>query len=57
VSTRATTSGAFSAPRNLGSNVNTAGSETRSTISWDLLRLYFGRDGEIYSAAREPVKK
>jgi len=42
----------FSAPVNLGSGVNTAGSETRSTISWDLRRLYFGRDGEIYSASR-----
>lgn len=42
----------FSAPVNLGPAVNTAGSETRSTISWDLRRLYFGRDGEIYSASR-----
>ncbi len=42
----------FSAPVNLGPGVNTAGSETRSTISWDLRRLYFGRDGEIYSATR-----
>ena len=33
-------------------NVNTAGSETRSTISWDRFRLYFGRDGEIYSSSR-----
>lgn len=57
VSTRSTTTGTWSAPRNLGANVNTAGSETRSTISWDGLRLYFGRDGEIYSAAREPAKK
>ncbi len=43
----------FSAPVNLGPAVNTAGSETRSTISWDLRRLYFGRDGEIYSASRK----
>ena len=55
VSTRATTTGVFSAPHNLGANVNTAGSETRSTISWDRLRLYFGRDGEIYSASRQPI--
>jgi hypothetical protein len=46
----------FSAPVNLGAGVNTAGSETRSTISWDLKRLYFGRDGEIYSASRMPKK-
>ena len=42
----------FSKPVNLGSNVNGPGSETRSTISWDRKRLYFGRDGEIYSASR-----
>jgi hypothetical protein len=46
----------FSAPVNLGAGINTAGSETRSTISWDLKRLYFGRDGEIYSASRKPKK-
>lgn len=46
----------FSAPVNLGSGVNTAGSETRSSISWDLRRLYFGRDGEIYSASRNKKK-
>jgi hypothetical protein len=46
----------FSAPVNLGAGVNSAGSETRSTISWDLRRLYFGRDGEIYSASRTPKK-
>jgi hypothetical protein len=45
----------FSAPVNLGPNVNTAGSETRSTISWDLRRLYFGRDGEIQSAKRRKL--
>jgi len=50
---RNNTKQAFSAPVNLGSRVNTAGSETRSTISWDLRRLYFGRDGEIYSASRK----
>ncbi|HWN07368.1 MAG TPA: hypothetical protein VNO53_09410 [Steroidobacteraceae bacterium] len=46
----------FSAPVNLGPKVNSAGSETRSTISWDLKRLYFGRDGEIYSATRRKLK-
>jgi hypothetical protein len=42
----------WSAPVNLGPNVNTAGSETRSTLSWDGRRLYFGRDGDIYSSTR-----
>ena len=57
VSTRSSPTGTWSAPRNLGDNVNSAGSETRSTISWDRLRLYFGRDGEIHSSSREPLKK
>ena len=52
VSTRASTRDPWSAPVNLGPNVNTLGNETRSTISRDLKRLYFGRDGEIYSARR-----
>lgn len=42
---------------NLGANVNTAGSETRSTISGDKRRLYFGRDGEIYSSKRKRVQE
>lgn len=46
----------FSKPVNLGPNVNGPGSETRSTISWDRKRLYFGRDGQIYSATRKQVK-
>lgn len=45
----------FSAPRNLGPGINTAGSETRSTFSWDRKRLYFGRDGEIMSASRREL--
>lgn len=56
-SKRSSPTGTWSAPMNLGANVNTAGSETRSTISWDRFRLYFGRDGEIYSASREVAKK
>lgn len=52
VARRRNTMKPFSAPVNLGPNVNTAGSETRSTISWDHKRLYFGRDGEIYSSSR-----
>ncbi|NJN40535.1 MAG: hypothetical protein HC807_06440 [Gammaproteobacteria bacterium] len=52
VSTRSSTHKPWSTPVNLGPDVNTAGSETRSTISWDLKRLYFGRDGEIQSSSR-----
>lgn len=55
VSTRASTGEAWSAPVNLGANINTAGGETRSTLSWDLKRLYFGRDGEIQSSSRQKV--
>jgi hypothetical protein len=55
VSRRSSTKRPWSAPVNLGSNVNTAGSETRSTISWDGKRLYFGRDGDIYSSRRSRV--
>lgn len=53
VSRRSSTNKAWSAPINLGPNVNTAGSETRSSLSWDGRRLYFGRDGEIYSSTRQ----
>lgn len=56
VSTRSSPNGRWSAPINLGPSVNTAGSETRSSLSRDLERLYFGRDGDIYSSTREKVK-
>jgi hypothetical protein len=39
-------------PVNLGPNVNTAGSETRATLSADGKRLTFGRDGDIYTSER-----
>jgi len=55
VAKRTSTSKPFSAPVNLGPGVNTVGSETRSTISWDHRRLYFGRDGEIQSATRSKI--
>jgi hypothetical protein len=57
VSTRASTRDPWSVPVNLGPNVNTAGVEQRATLSRDLKRLYFGRDGQIYSAkrAKQPV--
>lgn len=41
--TRASTSDAWSAPVNLGPNVNSAaGAETRPSLSWDGTTLYFG---------------
>jgi len=40
--TRASTSDPWSTPMNLGSNVNSAGSETRPSLSWDGTTLYFG---------------
>ena len=55
VSRRSSTKKRWSPPVNLGPNVNTAGSETRATMSWDGRRLYFGRDGDIYSSHRIPM--
>ena len=40
--TRAKTSGAWSAPVNLGSKVNSPSAETRPSLSWDGTTLYFG---------------
>jgi hypothetical protein len=51
-STRASTADPWSPPVNLGSNVNTAGSETRASLSWDGRRLHFGRNGDIFVASR-----
>jgi hypothetical protein len=42
----------WSAPRNLGDAVNTAGVEQRATLSADGKRMYFGRDGDIYVSQR-----
>ena len=56
VAKRANTNKPFSAPVNLGGGINTVGSETRSTISWDHKRLYFGRDGEIQGATRRKIR-
>jgi hypothetical protein len=50
--TRASTRDAWSSPINLGGNVNTAGNETRSSLSWDGQRLHFGRDGDIFVSTR-----
>jgi Tol biopolymer transport system component len=52
IAKRACTEDPWSAPVNAGSNVNTAGSETRATLSGDFKRLYFGRDGDVYMSTR-----
>lgn len=52
VAHRANTRRPWSTPVNLGPNVNTAGNETRPSLSWDGQRLYFGRDGDIFSSTR-----
>lgn len=52
----------WSAPVNLGPNVNSSASETRPSLSWDGTRLYFGstRPGEgmsdIYVATRQQAR-
>jgi hypothetical protein len=45
--------GGWTAPRNLGDSVNTAGVEQRATLSKDGKRMYFGRDGDIYMSTRD----
>jgi hypothetical protein len=49
---RASTADPWSAPVNLGPNVNTGGNETRASLSWDGTRLHFGRDGDIQVSTR-----
>jgi hypothetical protein len=44
--------GEWTTPQNLGPSVNTPGVEQRSTLSADAKRLYFGRDGDIYTSER-----
>ena len=51
--TRASTADAWSAPVNLGPNVNTAAAETRPSLSGDGHRLHFGRLGDIWVSTRE----
>jgi len=55
-SRRDSTKDAWSPPVNLGANINTAGDETRTSMSWDRDRLHFGRGGEIYVSERFKVK-
>lgn len=57
VSTRHNPRQKWSAPVNLGASVNTAGGETRASLSWDGERLYFGRDGDIFSSTRSRVER
>ena len=49
---RASTSDPWSTPINVGANINTAGNETRASLSGDGERLHFGRDGDIYVSTR-----
>jgi hypothetical protein len=52
-SSRASTGDAWSTPVNVGTMVNTAGNETRPSLSWDGTRLHFGRDGNIFVSTRD----
>ena len=51
-STRGTVFQQWSTPVNLGTSVNSAGPETRPSLSWQGTRLYFGRSGDIYISNR-----
>ncbi len=58
--TRASESDAWEAPQNLGPQVNSTAGETRSSLSWDGKRLYFGSNrpggegsSDIYVTTRE----
>lgn len=52
---RASTNDPWSGLVKVGPNVNTAGNETRASLSGDGERLHFGRDGEIYVSIRNKV--
>ncbi len=51
-STRASTADPWSAPVNLGSNVNTSAGESRPSLSGDGRRLHFGRLGDLWVSER-----
>ena len=51
--TRESTSDPWSAPTNLGGNVNTAAGESRPSLSGDGRRLHFGRLGDIWVSTRD----
>lgn len=57
ISTRECVDDPWGPPVNAGQNVNTSGSETRATMSWDRKRLYFGRDGDVYTSTRQKVRR
>jgi hypothetical protein len=52
VATRASVSDPWSTPVNLGPNVNTPAPDTRPSLSWDAMTLYFGSAGDIYMTTR-----
>lgn len=49
---RDSVTGVWSDPVNV-SSVNTAGNETRASMSRDRVRLHFGRDGDVFTSTRE----
>jgi hypothetical protein len=54
---RATTADAWGTPHNMSVEFSfpTAGSaETRPSISWDMQRLYYGSDGQVYLSHKAP---
>lgn len=55
MATRTSTADPWSRVTNLGPNVNTAGNETRASLSGDGHRLHFGRDGDVYVSTRQTV--
>lgn len=55
IAVRGSVDAPWSAPVNAGPNVNTAGNETRASFSSDGTRLYFGRDGDVYTSSRENI--
>ena len=55
IATRATVTDEWSIPRNLSVALKfpTAGSaKTRPSLSWDLKRLYYGADGQVFTSTR-----
>jgi WD40-like Beta Propeller Repeat len=52
---RSSTADPWSGVTNLGPNVNTAGNETRASLSGDGHRLTFGRDGDVFVSTRATV--
>jgi len=55
IATRAKVTDEWSIPRNLSVALKfptAASAETRPSLSWDLQRLYFGADGQVYTSTR-----